>query len=325
MVARRAPVKAIMLGFFFSFATIHADKIPDGVMPAKRQVVGTGVTSNTPTSTPDTTPSTPPTTSDPPTTSNPPTTDDNTTTDDGGDGTTQQTTDDTPTSTSVPTTVDITTTNSDGETVTSRISTNTVVSATKTKDTDGVSTGTNSKGDSVVKVGSKTINPSTLSHKTTVRKPLVTEKTRQSTYTSFWTSDGQVYSSVVTTENVFASTTGFATATIEPGLANGGGNGSNLSTNTKKIIGGVVGGIGGAILIGGLAFVAWRLWGKKKAANEGQDEWYEGSGSDSIANQKRQSTGVLSASAYSDTTNNNNAGLERYQNPNGAINTSSNF
>jgi hypothetical protein len=183
---------------------------------------------------------------------------------------------------------------------------------------------TNSKGNSVVKVGSKTINPSTLDHKTTVKQPLVTHETRHSTYTSFWTSDGQVYSSVVTTENVVASTTGYATATIAPGLANGGGSGDNLSTNTKKVIGGVVGGIGGAILIGGLAFVAWRLWGKKKAAGEGQEEYYDGSQTDSIANQKRQSTGMLSNSAFSDS-GNANAGLERYQNPNGAITTSSNF
>lgn len=132
-----------------------------------------------------------------------------------------------------------------------------------------------------------------------------------------------MFSSVVTTENVVASTTGYATATIAPGLANDGGSGSNLSTNSKKIIGGVVGGIGGAVLIGGLAFVAWRLWGSKKAADN-QDDYYEGSGTDSIAGQKRQSTGVLSNSAFSDS-NNANAGLERYQNPNGAINTSSNF
>jgi uncharacterized membrane protein YebE (DUF533 family) len=125
------------------------------------------------------------------------------------------------------------------------------------------------------------------------------------------------------TDVVFASTTGYATATIAPGLANGGGNGGNLSTNAKSIIGGVVGGIGGAILIGGLAFVAWRLWGKKKAAAEGNEDYYDESQADSIAGQKRESMGVLSNSGMSEPASGN--GLERYQNPNGRINTASNF
>lgn len=126
-----------------------------------------------------------------------------------------------------------------------------------------------------------------------------------------------------TTADVFATTTGFATATVAPGLANGGGSGSNLSTNAKNIIGGVVGGIGGAILIGGLAFVAWRLWGKKKAANDGQEDYYDGSQADSVVGQKRESMGVLSNSGMSEGGSGN--GLERYQNPNGRINTASNF
>lgn len=85
----------------------------------------------------------------------------------------------------------------------------------------------------------------------------------------------------------------------------------------------MVGGIGGAILIGGLAFVAWRLWGKKKAAAGEQEEFYDGSqeGS-SIAGQKRESMGVLSNSGMSE---GGGTGLERYQNPNGRINTASNF
>jgi hypothetical protein len=153
---------------------------------------------------------------------------------------------------------------------------------------------------------------------------LTTHITKDATRTSFWTSDGQRYSSVYTTEDVLASTTGFATATIAPGLANGGGNGSNLSTNSKKIIGGVVGGIGGAILIGGLAFVAWRLWGKKRNAPEEGEYYQNDSNEGSMVQQKqahRASMGtVLSGSNYSDTN-----GLERYQNPGGTVNAGSNF
>lgn len=303
MVAWDSPLSAVMLAFLFGFATIRAEEIPEGVMP-KRQVVGTGVTSSTPqptSNTPDPTSNTPdPTSNTPDPTSNAPTSQ-------SGGG-----------STSVPTTIDVTTTNADGSTVVSQISTNTLAPTSKS----AVDTATNKNGNSVVKVGSKTINPSTLSHKTTVRQPLVTKQTRHETSTSFWTSNGRAYSSVYTTEDVFASTTGFATATIAPGLANGGGNGSNLSTNSKKIIGGVVGGIGGAILIGGLAFVAWRLWGKKKNAAQDGDEYYQNDSNEgSIQQQKRASMGtVLSGSAYSDTN-----GLERYQNPGGTVNTGSNF
>ena len=144
-----------------------------------------------------------------------------------------------------------------------------------------------------------------------MREPLVTQATRHETLTSTWTgADGVVHSSTYTTEAVFRSTTGFATATIAPGLADGGGNGDNLSTNTKKVIGGVVGGIGGAILIGGLAFVAWRLWGKKKDAHElpQEDPTYS---NDSLNQQKRMSRNTLMS--------------EPYSNPGGTVNTASNF
>jgi uncharacterized membrane protein YebE (DUF533 family) len=109
-----------------------------------------------------------------------------------------------------------------------------------------------------------------------------------STYTSYWTSDGSVYSSVVTTSFTSSSTTGYATATISPTLASGGGSGNNLSTSSKNIIGGVVGGVGGAILIGGIALVAWKLWGKKKRQSLPQDDYLD-SQDDSIRREKRTS------------------------------------
>jgi len=294
-------------------------------MPQKRQAVGTGVTTSTSSPQSSTPAPDPSSTADP--TSNTPapqpsstqgsttnggssnggttnggssggggTTNDGSSATGGGGSTSQQ--QQQPSSTSVPTTVAVTTTNADGSTVTSHISTNTLAPVSQT-DTSAVQT---TKGDnddnSVVKIGSTTINPSTLTHKTTVRQPLVTQETRQSTATSFWTSHGQVYSSVYTTENVLASTTGFATATIAPGLAGDGGNGSNLTTHTKSIIGGVVGGIGGAILIGGLAFVAWRLWGKKKQSQDHDDGFWDNSQNDSIDGQKRESSGLQQDDNY---------------------------
>jgi uncharacterized membrane protein YebE (DUF533 family) len=113
----------------------------------------------------------------------------------------------------------------------------------------------------------------------------------------------------VTSDQVYYSTTGYATATILPSLANGGGNGSNLSTSSKKVIGGVVGGIGGAIVIGGIALVAWRLWGKKKGQQLPQDDY--DAGRDSVIQEKRRSSQPFQTNSY--------------QNPNGAVNTASNF
>jgi len=43
---------------------------------------------------------------------------------------------------------------------------------------------------------------------------------------------------------------------------------SGMSPQTRNTVIGVVVGIGGAIILGGLAFVAWRIWGRKKAPEE---------------------------------------------------------
>jgi len=65
--------------------------------------------------------------------------------------------------------------------------------------------------------------------------------------------------------------------------------------------------VGGAILLGGIALVAWRLWGKKKRQRVPQDD-FMGSGGDSIAKETRDSD------------------LDRYHQPvGGPVNTASNF
>jgi hypothetical protein len=92
-----------------------------------------------------------------------------------------------------------------------------------------------------------------------------------------------------------------------------------MSPKTKAVVGGVVGGIGGAILIGGLAIVAWRLWGKKKRAREAAVDDYgmgtAGSPRDSLGREKQ-----ISASSHAPTLS-----TDTYRNPNGAVNTASNF
>lgn len=328
MIALATRLVAIMLAFVFGFASIGAEALPEGIMP-KRAVVGTGVstsTSATPSSTiiSSATPSATPSSLAPgSSTASSAAASTSKTSKNGGQTTSQQSASSqsqasqsqAPSSTSVPTTIAVKTTKSDGSVVTSSISTHTLVPDSSTSKTGAVQTESGSKH-SVVKIGSSTIDPATLSHKTTIRTALVAHETRQSTVTSLYTSNGQTFSSVYSTENVYASTTGYATATIAPSLANGGGNGSNLSTHTKSIIGGVVGGIGGAILIGGLAFVAWRLWGKKKRQADAHDDWND-SQNDSVAQEKRVSSQPLSEYGSD--------GTERYFNPNRPVNTASNF
>lgn len=65
-----------------------------------------------------------------------------------------------------------------------------------------------------------------------------------------------------------------ASLTSTPDLngTNDGGGISGLSSSSKIIIGGVVGGIGGAILLGGLAVVAWRIWGRKGKTGGDNDD-----------------------------------------------------
>ncbi|KAK1731458.1 uncharacterized protein BDZ83DRAFT_160232 [Colletotrichum acutatum] len=78
---------------------------------------------------------------------------------------------------------------------------------------------------------------------------------------------------IITTTNsagVATSFTSEATVTSTPGLneANSGDSSSGMSSETRKTVIGVVVGVGGAIVLGALGFVAWRIWGKKKQAEE---------------------------------------------------------
>jgi len=211
----------------------------------------------------------------------------------------------------------VTTTDSKGSTITSSIpasASSTPTSAVRTQ-ADG------DDGGSVVVIGSSTIDPSTFASKTTITSAVVRESTEPYTITSYFTEDGTVRSRVVTGDRIVSSTE-IATATIDPTLAkggSGGGSSSSMAPQTKAIIGGVVGGIGGAILIGGLAIVAWRLWGKKKreqaAAVDDFGMGTAGSPRDSLGREKQ-----TSASSHAPTLS-----TSSYRNPNGAVNTASNF
>lgn len=133
-------------------------------------------------------------------------------------------------------------------------------------------------------------------------------------------SGGSTFSSVETTAEVIASTTGYATATVTPSVQDGGsgsGSSSGLSSSSKKIIGGVVGGVGGAILVGALAVVAWRLWGRKNRVPSPEDEDLFAGTNDNVM---REKVAHNTNGSVPQRTN-----LDSYQNPNGVVNTASNF
>jgi hypothetical protein len=91
--------------------------------------------------------------------------------------------------------------------------------------------------------------------------------------------------------------------------------GGGMSSKTRGTVIGVVVGIGGAALLGGLAIVAWRIWGRKKSADEGDDFEY-GKSEVGTANSGNSSAGG-SSNPFQST-------LENYHNP-AKVNASSNF
>lgn len=103
---------------------------------------------------------------------------------------------------------------------------------------------------------------------------LVSSEVQQYVTTVLTTSGSQTIEAAVTTSRTIEHTTGTATATNPAQLSSSGDSSSSsgLSDNSKKIIGGVVGGVGGAIVIGALALVAWRLWGRKKGRSDEDDD-----------------------------------------------------
>ena len=77
---------------------------------------------------------------------------------------------------------------------------------------------------------------------------------------------------VITTTNADGSQVTYTSeslSTATPGLASSGsGQASGMTTQTRNTVIGVVVGVGGAIILGGLALVAWRIWGRKKHQEE---------------------------------------------------------
>lgn len=120
--------------------------------------------------------------------------------------------------------------------------------------------------------------------------------------------------SVITSAESTAFTTSVTTPTAAPGSLNGGGgDGSNpgdLTSTQKSTVIGVVVGVGGALILGGVGFVLWRLKGQKKRGTDDDDILMGGTqGGEKYSN---------AGSPFRST-------LDQYHNPAGQVNTASNF
>lgn len=145
----------------------------------------------------------------------------------------------------------------------------------------------------------------------------VSSRTQQIVTTVVTVSGSSTLTYVSTTTGLVAVSTSSTTSTSAPTLdgSNGSSGSSGLQPSQRRIIIGVVVGIGGAILLGGLAVVAWRIWGRRRHnADEDNDLMDSHPGSSGL--EKRSS--VSGTSPF-------RSNLEQYHNPAGPVNTASNF
>ena len=116
------------------------------------------------------------------------------------------------------------------------------------------------------------------------------------------------------------TTTSVTKTTTTPDLnsQDGDGSTSGMSTKTRNTVIGVVVGIGGAIVIGALAVVAWRVWGRKKQHEENDGLMaYDMSSAGVEKSERGSSAGGPASTPFQST-------LDNYHQP-GHVNASSNF
>jgi hypothetical protein len=102
--------------------------------------------------------------------------------------------------------------------------------------------------------------------------------------------------------------------TDPPSAQNGSGDGNGLSESNKKVIGGVIGGIGGALLLGGIALVFWRMKKRQSKVTADDDDLNLNTGA-ALGDKPQNGTG---ASPFQ-------SNLEQYHNPGGRPNAAANF
>ena len=146
----------------------------------------------------------------------------------------------------------------------------------------------------------------------------VSTQTQEFLTTVITRSGSSTLTNVFTTSGLVAVSTSSSTSrgkATEQNDSEGGSGASGLDESQKRIVIGVVVGIGGAILLGGIAVVAWRVWGRKgKAADDDNDLMDSHPGSS--GHEKRSS--VSGQSPFRST-------LDQYHHQPGPVNTASNF
>lgn len=121
---------------------------------------------------------------------------------------------------------------------------------------------------------------------------------------------------MITSSTVIAMTSSTASSTSTAGLDSGNmsSGSTGLTTSQKNSIIGAVVGVGGAILVGALAVVAWRVWGRKKPVLEDDDDLMANHPGSS-GNEKASTT---AESPFRST-------LDQYHSPTAPVNAASNF
>lgn len=128
------------------------------------------------------------------------------------------------------------------------------------------------------------------------------------------TSNGAAFTSAIVT-----SSTTVETPTTSAGQASGGSNSGgsgSITPATRNTIIGVVVGVGGALLFGGLAIVAWRL--KRKNKNPVDEDDLMRRGGSPLAAGREMHAANPEQSPFKTT-------LDQYHKPPGVVNASSNF
>lgn len=92
-----------------------------------------------------------------------------------------------------------------------------------------------------------------------------------------------------------------------------------MSTKTRNTVIGVVVGVGGAIVLGALGLVAWRIWGRKKNSEESDGLMdYNMNAASMEKPEPGSSAGHSQQTPFQST-------LENYHQPTAPVNASSNF
>ncbi|KAL9592988.1 MAG: hypothetical protein Q9219_007697, partial [cf. Caloplaca sp. 3 TL-2023] len=151
---------------------------------------------------------------------------------------------------------------------------------------------------------------------TVIPSKSVSSRTQQFVTTVVTVSSGSTHTNIFTTSGLVPVSTSTATSTRKPSLDAGEDTSSRsgLDSSQKHIIIGVVVGVGGAILLGGIAIVAWRIWGRGHSNDDDDD--LMGSHPGSSGQEKRSS--ISGHSPFRST-------LDQYHNQSKPPNSASNF